>query len=138
MVAPSLSAPALSYADRAKKSIRQNPDPPQKPQPANVWDKRKEELAAKTRSPAASSSSSPKADPVVPPSDHTDDDDPFVVRSSRAPRLPAPLPSTESADDWPQVGKSLPPSSSASDTAKPDDSRTESRKGTMPLAASPD
>lgn len=149
MVAPSLSAPALSYADRAKKNLKQTqilPDsppqpPPQKQQPpVNVWAKRKEEFAARHKPsaapqppPSTSSSSSENLsqnDPVEPPLDHNDDDDPFVVRTSRAPRPHVALPSTDTPDDWPQVGKSIPPSSST-ETTKAEDSRIESRKGTM-------
>jgi len=135
MAAPS-SHGQLTYADRARKAqairspnqVQQPTGPPspskkspnsdQKPHKSaavNVWDRRKEELAARSQS--------REIIPNAPSED--DDDDPFVVRSSRArPHVPV---TTEGLEDWPEVGKSIQPPTA--DEPRPANGGQNSRKG---------
>lgn len=135
MAAP-LSHGQLTYADRARKAqaisspnkVQQPTGPPspskkspnsdQKPHKSaavNVWDRRKEELAARSQP--------REIIPNVPSED--DDDDPFVVRSSRArPHVPV---TTEGLEDWPEVGKSIQPPTT--DEPRPANGGQNSRKG---------
>lgn len=129
----------LSYAELARKAqairspiqVQQRTGPPslskksppsdQKPHKSvavNVWDRRKEELAARSQS---------RVNIPPGPSEDDDDDDPFVVRRSRArPHVPV---TTESPEDWPEVGKSI--QSSTADESRPANGGQSARKGLL-------